>query len=83
MKTTLDIPDAIFRRAKSQAAKRGMPLRQFVTQAVEQMLKSSVPRQEKPWIKHLGKLKHLRKETQRINKLIEDTFEQVEAQTSR
>ena len=31
MKTTLEIPDAIFRRAKSVAAERGIPLRELVT----------------------------------------------------
>ena len=35
MKTTLEIPDAIFRRAKSVAAERGIPLREFVTEAVK------------------------------------------------
>ena len=34
MKTTLEIPDTIFRRAKSAAANRGIPLREFVTEAV-------------------------------------------------
>jgi hypothetical protein len=35
MKTTLEIPDAIFRRTKSRAAERGVPLRQFAAAAVE------------------------------------------------
>jgi predicted DNA binding CopG/RHH family protein len=38
MKTTLEIPDAIFRRAKSAAAKRGVPFREFVTEAVKDKL---------------------------------------------
>ncbi len=38
MKTTLEIPDAIFRRAKSAAAERGIPLREFVTEAVRDKL---------------------------------------------
>jgi len=38
MKTTLEIPDAIFRRAKSAAAARGVPLREFVTEAVKDKL---------------------------------------------
>ena len=38
MKTTLEIPDRIFRRAKSAAAERGVPLREFVTQAVKEKL---------------------------------------------
>jgi hypothetical protein len=29
-------------------------------------------------MKHMGKLKHLRKETLRINKLIEEAFEEVD-----
>jgi hypothetical protein len=38
MKTTLEIPDAVFRRAKSAAAERGIPLREFVTEAVRDKL---------------------------------------------
>ena len=38
MKTTLEIPDPVFRKAKAQAAERGIPLRQFVTEAVQEKL---------------------------------------------
>jgi predicted HicB family RNase H-like nuclease len=41
MKTTLEIPDAIFRRAKSKAAERGISLGQFVAEAVEDKLKAA------------------------------------------
>ena len=78
MKTTLEIPDAVFRRAKSKAAERGIPLRQFVTEAVEDKLKASLAPGKQPWMKLAGGLKHLRKETARINKIIEDEFEQIE-----
>jgi hypothetical protein len=78
MKTTLEIPDAVFRRAKSKAAAQGMPLRQFVTEAVEEKLKSDASQEEKPWLKHMGKLKHLRKETARINRLIEKDSEKID-----
>ena len=76
MKTTLEIPDFLFRRAKSVAAERGIPLRQLVTEAVQEKLK--VISGEKPWMKHLGKLKHLHKERTRVEKRIEDAFEQVD-----
>jgi hypothetical protein len=76
VKTTLDIPDFLFRRAKSVAAERGIPLRQFVTEAVQEKLKLTL--QEKPWMKHVGKLKHLRKETKQVEKRIEEAFEQVD-----
>jgi hypothetical protein len=78
MKTTLEIPDRIFRKAKSKAAERGIPLRQFVTEAVEAKLKTSPSSGEKPWMKHMGQLRDLRKETKRINKLIEQAFEEVD-----
>ena len=38
MKTTLEIPDFVFRRAKAVAAELGIPLREFVTQAVKEKL---------------------------------------------
>jgi hypothetical protein len=78
MKTTLEIPDTIFRRAKSKAAERGIPFRQFVTEAVADKLKAIPAADQKPWTKHIGKLKHLRKETARINKVIEETFEEID-----
>lgn len=78
MKTTLEIPDAIFRRAKSVAAERGIPLREFVTEAVREKLASKAKTAEKPWMKHFGKLKHLHKETVRINRLIEEDAERID-----
>ena len=78
MKTTLEIPDAIFRRAKSKAAEQGIPLRQFVSEAVEDKLKVVPSAGQKPWMKHMGKLKDLRKETRRVNQAIEEAFEEVD-----
>ncbi len=78
MKTTLEIPDPIFRRAKSKAAQQGIPLRQFVTEAVEDKLKTSFANGQRPWMKHMGKLKDLRRETARISKVIEEAFEEVD-----
>jgi hypothetical protein len=78
MKTTLEIPDGIFRRAKSKAAEQGIPLRQFVTEAVEDKLKTAPAGRQKPWMKHMGKLKDLHKETERINKVIEAAFGEVD-----
>lgn len=78
MKTTLEIPDVIFRRAKSIAAEQGISLREFVTEAVKDKLAANSKAGEKPWVKHMGKLRHLRKETERINRLIEEEFEQID-----
>jgi hypothetical protein len=40
-KTTLEMSDALFRRAKATAASRGQTLKQFVTGALEKELGSS------------------------------------------
>ncbi len=76
MKTTLEIPDLLFRRAKAAAAERGIPLRQLVTEAVQEKLK--LTSQEKPWMKHFGKLKHLHGDRKKIEKRVEETFESID-----
>ena len=81
MKTTLEIPDFLLRRAKSVAAERGIPLRQFVTEAVQEKLR--IAPQEKPWTRHLGKLKHLRKERKQIERRVELAFEQIDRELLR
>ena len=76
MKTTLEIPDFLFRRAKSVAAERGVPLRQFITEAVQEKLRTTS--QDRPWMKHVGKLKGLHKERKQIEKRIEEAFERID-----
>lgn len=78
VKTTLEMPDFLFRRAKSFAAERGIPLRQLVTEALQDKLNLTGSSRSRPWMKHMGRLKHLRKETERISKRIEEAFEQVD-----
>jgi hypothetical protein len=78
MKTTLEIPDPIFRRAKSVAAQRGVALRVFVTEAVEEKLAATSNQEQKPWVRLAGGLKHLRKETARLNGIMQREFEQIE-----
>ena len=79
MKTTLEIPDSIFRRAKSVAAERGIPLRALISEALAEKLRADNA-SGKPWMAAFGKLRHLRRETAKINRLIEEEFEQIEAE---
>ncbi|HEV2202349.1 MAG TPA: hypothetical protein VGR73_21230 [Bryobacteraceae bacterium] len=78
MKTTLEIPDPVFRKAKAKAAERGIALREFITEAVEEKLAGGPATAEKPWMRMAGGLRHLRKETARIQRLIDQEFEQIE-----
>jgi hypothetical protein len=77
MKTTLEIPDALFRRAKSAAAEKGIPFRELVSEALAEKLRAGA-RDDKPWMKSFGKLRSLRKETARIDTIIEAEFGQIE-----
>ena len=79
MKTTLEIPDPLFRRAKATAAERGQRLREFVTEALQEKL--AQPRRRDaapPWMSGFGKLRGLRRETARIQDAIDREFEIVE-----
>ena len=76
MKTTLEIPDALFRRAKSAAAEKGIPLRELVSEALAEKLRR--PAQDKPWMKTFGELRGLRKESARISRIIAKEFDRVE-----
>jgi hypothetical protein len=51
-----------------------------VTEAVRDKLAAATKGTEKPWVKHIGKLKHLRRETARINRIIEEDSEQIDAE---
>lgn len=77
MKTTLEIPDALFRRAKSAAAEQGIPLRELVSEAIAEKLETRAGH-DKPWLKAFGKLRSLRTETARINRIVEDEFGRIE-----
>jgi hypothetical protein len=78
MKTTLEIPDPTFRKAKATAAGLGIPLREYITQAVEEKLSLGSRRPGKPWLECAGELAHLHKETMRVQKIIDEEFEQIE-----
>ena len=81
MKTTIDIPDALFRRAKSRAAENGQTLKEFVSEALRVKLARKTdtgPSGEPDWMEGFGKLRHLRKETARIQERIREAFDVIE-----
>jgi hypothetical protein len=77
-KTTLEFPDPVLRKAKAKAAAVGIPLRQFVTGAVEEKLRLSDQADEKPWMKSIGGLRHLHKENVGIQKIIDEEFSKID-----
>lgn len=77
MKTTLNIPDPLFRRAKLAAADRGITLQDLVIEALTEKLKTNRC-VERPWMKAFGALRTLRSESARINRIIEEEFGRLE-----
>ncbi len=81
MKTTIEIPDPLFRKAKSRAAERGQTLKAFVTEALQARLASDLVarRVDAPrWMDGFGKLRRLSAETARIQRVIDAEFDVVE-----
>ena len=81
MKTTIEIPDPLFRKAKSKAAEHGQTLKQFVTEALQQKLAanaSKVHLGEPAWMQGFGKLRRLHNESVRIQARIDEAFEVIE-----
>ncbi len=77
MKTTLELPDALFRRAKSAAAQRGIPFRELVSEALTEKLVVKGT-EERPWMRSFGRLRALRNESARINLVIKEEFDRIE-----
>lgn len=82
MKTTLDIPDPIFRQAKAKAALRGVSLRQFVAEAIEAKVSPPTASRSKaadpPWMRGFGALADLHKETRQVEARIKEAFEVID-----
>jgi hypothetical protein len=78
MKTTVDLPETLVREAKALAARDGRTLRDFVAEAMNEKLHATRPAGAKPWMKHFGALRKLRKENHRIERIIEKEFETVD-----
>jgi len=81
MKTTLELPDRLFRQAKATGAERGQSLKEFVTEALRDNLARDTGRAgaaEPEWMQGFGKLKRLHKETIRLQSAIDREFEVIE-----
>ena len=80
MKTTIELPDELFREAKATAARRGTPLRQFFQEAVEDKLAREDGRRSHSAELHwpVPPLPLPAEENERINRAIEEAFEQIE-----
>ena len=80
MKTTIELPDSLFRKAKAAAAEEGKSLKEFFTEAVADKLgrRMGAKSGAKPWEAAFGALKSLHRENLRIDRVIAAEFEQID-----
>lgn len=81
MKTTLEIPDSLFRLAKATAAQEGRSLKSLVEEALQEKLANGIADEPKsPWMNGFGGMAHRRQENRRIQKIVDAEFGQLEAE---
>lgn len=82
MKTTLELPDETFRQAKAHAALRGIAMRQYVAEALEEKIRaessSAGNPSSPPWMAGFGALADLREEHRRIEGVVAEEFGVIE-----
>jgi hypothetical protein len=79
VKTTFEIPDPLYRKLKACAALRGKSVRTLVNEAIAEKLREPAGPAGGPiWRQAFGGLKHLHRETKRIETVIDEEFGRIE-----
>lgn len=82
MKTTIELPDTLFRSVKSHAAQQGLSLRVFFERAVSSELRRDTSRASTPpWRRSFGKLKDVKAATREVQRVVDREFSRVEPDT--
>jgi len=74
---TVELSDSIVRRAEEKAKELGIPLSECLEQALDAGLSQPAAPGDN-LMAGFGELRHLHEETERINRIIEEEFEQIE-----
>jgi hypothetical protein len=76
LKTTVNIPDELFHRLREAAVCQQRPMQALVSEAIAEKLRRPAAAAPFSWKRGFGKLRHLRRETRRIQRfLAEDEAE--------
>ncbi len=84
MKTTLEIPDKLFRKIKATAASSGSTIKQLVTEALEEKIFDlNTNSGENTWTNYFGTFnkKSELSDSKKMNELIKDEFSQIDLNT--
>jgi hypothetical protein len=81
VRTTIELPDPLFREVKATAARQGMRLKDYITEALQDKLTKHPNPAEKPWMKFAGIAANdpeMVAELTRLERIVEENFEQIE-----
>jgi hypothetical protein len=81
VRTSIELPDPLFREVKATAARQGMRLKDYVTEALQDKLAKRPTHAEKPWMKFAGIAANdpeMVAELRRIEQIVDENFEQIE-----
>lgn len=81
MRTSIELPDPLFREVKATAARQGMRLKDYITEALQDKLTKRPNPTEKPWMKFAGIAANdpeMVAELMRLERIVEENFEQIE-----
>jgi hypothetical protein len=82
VKTTIELPDALFRSAKAHAAREGLSLKIFFEKAVtSQLRRGAEPEAAPTWRRSFGKLKDIKAATREVQRVVDHEFSRIEADT--
>jgi hypothetical protein len=76
MKTTLEIPDELFRQTKATAAMRGESLKDFITDALQAHLEQTSAAPPRGWQSVFGQAR--REEVESVDAVISEEFERID-----
>jgi hypothetical protein len=76
MKTTLEIPDELFRQTKATAAMRGESLKDFVTDALQAHLENASTTSLRGWQSVFGQAR--REEVEPVDAIVSEELERVD-----
>lgn len=76
MKTTLEIPDDLFRRTKAMAAIRGESLKDFITGALRDRLEKTTAASPRGWQSVFGQAR--REEVESVDAVVAEELERID-----
>ena len=76
VKTTLEIPDEIFRQIKAMAAIRGESLKDFVTEALQARLEQTTAASPQGWRSVFGQAR--REEVESVDAVVAEELERID-----